>query len=211
MTAVEAPPAPFALHTGVMAKRISKPKKPTGIFQLHVELEGIVPSVWRRVLVPSNINLAALHAILNEVMGWTNSHLHQFRLRDRLFGDTSMPDAEELEFEDEKKVQLNDLVGIGNTIIYEYDFGDSWAHRVKVEKMLAVDERLRYPLCVAGARACPPEDCGGVGGYEQLLESLQDPKAEGHSDSLTWVGGHFDPEGFDVNRTNQVLGEQRRR
>lgn len=189
-----------------MVKRLPKTKsKPASVFQLHVELEDVEPPVWRRVLVPSNVTLAALHATLNEVMGWTDSHLHQFRLRDRLFGDVTMPDAEELAFEDERKVQLADLVGLGNTIAYEYDFGEGWVHQVKIEKLLPFDERLRYPLCIGGARACPPEDCGGVGGYEDLLESIKNPKAEEHSNSLMWVGGHFDGEGFDVNRTNQAL------
>lgn len=178
------------------------------MFRLHLELEDVTPPVWRKLLVPSNITLADLHAALNEVMGWTNSHLHQFILRDRRFGDVTMPDSEELELEDERKVRLEALIGEGQSIGYEYDFGDGWLHRVEVEKKLEFDARLPYPLCVGGARACPPEDCGGAGGYEHLLEVLQDEKDEEHDDLVTWVGGHFDPDGFDVNRTNAGLLER---
>lgn len=180
----------------------------TNIFQLHVELEDISPPVWRKVLVPSNITLAALHTALNELMGWTNSHLHQFLLRDRIFGDKRADDFGELEFEDEKKFCLDDLIGEGQVISYEYDFGDGWTHHVKVEKKLEFDRRLAYPLCVAGARACPPEDCGGPPGYESLVAKLRDPKDAEHDDLVTWVGGFFDPEGFDVNRTNNGLRER---
>lgn len=187
-----------------MAKRILKPK-PKKIFQLHIELDGVVPPIWRRVLVPESITLAELHNLLNEVMGWSDSHLHQFRLRDRLFGDLSHDPDDELGFEDEREVELSELVGAGNTIDYEYDFGDGWLHRVKVEKLLPFDPRLRYPLCVGGARACPPDDCGGVGGYGNFLEAIRNPKHSEHDNSLTWVGGFFDPEGFDANRVNWAL------
>jgi hypothetical protein len=178
------------------------------VFRLHVALEDVTPPVWRKLLVPSNITLADLHTAVNEVMGWTNSHLHQFILRDRRFGDVTMPDSEELELEDERKVRLDDLIGEKQSIGYEYDFGDGWRHEVKVEKKLALDARLPYPLCVGGARACPPEDCGGTGGYEHLLEVLKDEQDPEHDDTITWVGGHFDPEGFDINRTNAGLRER---
>jgi hypothetical protein len=191
-----------------MPKRSPRPspKKPTSsAFRLHVELKHVDPPVWRKLLVPSSITLADLHTALNEAMGWTDSHLHQFILRDRRFGDVTMPDAGELHFEDERKVSLDALIGERQSIDYEYDFGDGWRHNVKVEKKLPLDDRLPYPLCLGGARACPPEDCGGSGGYERLLEILQDSGHPEHDDSLTWVGGHFDPEGFDVNRTNTAL------
>lgn len=193
-----------------MPKRSSKPspKKSTDAFRLHVELEGVAPRVWRKLLVPSSVALADLHTALNEAMGWTNSHLHQFILRDRRFGDVTMPDAGELDFEDERKVRLDALIGEGQSIGYEYDFGDGWRHHVEVEKKLPLDHRLSYPLCLGGARACPPEDCGGPGGYEHLLGILRDGKNREYDDTITWVGGHFDPEGFDVNRTNAALRER---
>src|SRR5690606_38131414 len=104
---------------------------------------------WRRLLVPADIPLGKLHFVLNEAMGWTCSHLHSFVLRDRMFGDPRFDVDHELGFEDERKVKLNGLVGEGQMLRYEYDFGDSWEHEVLVEKRLEVDERLVYPLCIA--------------------------------------------------------------
>lgn len=183
-----------------------KPRSsPTRIYQLKVALQGVEPPVWRRVLVPSDIKLGKLHFVLQDVMGWTNSHLHQFLLRDRAFGDPSHDEDDELGFEDERKVKLDHLVVVGQSLTYEYDFGDGWTHELLVEKAVEPDHRFFYPVCVGGARACPPEDCGGVGGYEDLLRVLSDPEDEEHDNMLTWVGGFFDPEGFDVNAVNRKL------
>ena len=135
---------------------------PRSIFQLKVTLEGIKPLVWRRLLVPSDIALHKLHAVLQQVMGWTSSHLHQFSLRDRRLGpissDEVMPD---LDMEDERKVRLQELIGPGQSLRYEYDFGDGWLHLVLVEQRLEPDPRLPYPLCIDGAHACPPRTVAG--------------------------------------------------
>jgi hypothetical protein len=186
-----------------MVKRVRK--STASVFQLRVTLKHAEPAIWRRLLVPADITLGKLHFVLNEVMGWTCSHLHSFALRDRRFGDPGLDADSELGFEDERKVKLESLVGEKQSLRYDYDFGDSWEHEVLVEKRLEVDERLCYPLCTGGARACPPEDCGGVPGYESLVAALADSDDDEHDELLTWVGGHFDPEGFDVNRTNQAL------
>lgn len=151
------------------------------------------------------MTLGTLHFVLNEVMGWTNSHLHAFALRDRTFGDPGLDPGGELGHEDERKVKLDSLVGEKQSLRYEYDFGDSWEHDVLVEKRLEADARLYYPLCIGGERACPPEDCGGPPGYAGLVVALADSNNAEHDEILTWVGGHFDAEGFDVNRTNQAL------
>ncbi|HEX8706344.1 MAG TPA: plasmid pRiA4b ORF-3 family protein [Myxococcaceae bacterium] len=183
---------------------------PQSIFQLKVTLEGVKPPVWRRLLVPSDIALHKLHAALQQAMGWTNSHLHQFSLRDRRFGpisgDEVMPD---LDMEDERKVRLQELVGPGQALLYEYDFGDGWLHSVLVEQRLEPDPRLPYPLCIGGARACPPEDCGGPPGYAHLLRVLNDCSHPEHDDTLTWVGGVFDPKGFNLNSVNTALAAMR--
>jgi hypothetical protein len=191
-----------------MATRSSK--KVSSVFQLKVTLREVAPPIWRRMLVPANITLGRLHFVLNEAMGWTCSHLHSFSMGDRTFGDPRLDEDGELDFEDERKVKLDTLVGPGQALRYEYDFGDSWEHDIVVEAVLEADHRLDYPLCVAGARACPPEDCGGTTGYENLLESLADERHDEHNDSLTWVGGCFDAEGFDANRTNRALRDPRR-
>jgi hypothetical protein len=186
-----------------MVKRVRK--STASVFQLLVTLDQVEPTIWRRLLVPTDITLGKLHFVLNEVMGWTCSHLHSFGLRDRRFGDPRLDPDRELGFEDERKVKLESLVGEKQSLRYDYDLGDSWEHEVLVEKRLEVDERLCYPLCIGGARACPPEDCGGVPGYARLVAALTDSDDAEHDELLTWVGGHFDPEGFDANRTNQAL------
>jgi hypothetical protein len=185
-----------------------KKTKPTGIFQLKVTLSEVEPAIWRRLLVPSNITLGTLHHALQAAMGWMDSHLHQFMFRDRTFSDPSVAEGE-FEFEDERKIRLDAVVGIGQSLVYEYDFGDSWEHELLVEESLEPDERLQYPLCVAGARACPPEDVGGVGGYENFVQAIKDPDREDHDQMVAWVGGLFDPEGFDVNAANRALREGR--
>jgi hypothetical protein len=180
-------------------------KVPTKVFQLKVTLRHVEPEVWRQLLVPADVDLGRFHLVVNEAMGWTNSHLHMFRLRDRKFGDTRAPDAGELHIEDERKVRLDKLVGEGQVLDYDYDFGDGWDHDVLIEKVVQYDNRLTYPLCIDGARACPPEDCGGPPGYENLLAALTDERHAEHDELLTWVGGRFDPERFDINRTNVAL------
>jgi hypothetical protein len=186
-----------------MVKRVRKTTP--SVFQLRVTLKYVEPAIWRRLLVPADITLGKLHFVLNEVMGWTDSHLHSFGFADRKFGDPQLDDDGELDFEDERKVKLAGLVRTGQSLRYDYDFGDSWVHEVLVEKQLEADERLSYPLCIGGARACPPEDCGGVPGYERLVGVLANSDDDEHDELVSWVGGHFDPEGFDVNRTNHAL------
>ena len=176
----------------------------TEILQVKVTLNGIRPLIWRHLLVRSDMTLARLHFALQEAMGWTNSHLHMFVIGDRRIGDLRQ-DEGELGLEDERKVKLGELIGPGQSLTYEYDFGDGWIHEVKVEKGLERDERLHYPLCVGGARACPPEDVGGDGGYEDFLAALADPDHERHDDYVSWAGGVFDPEGFDLNAVNRAL------
>jgi hypothetical protein len=178
---------------------------PSRIFQLKVTLGDIQPPIWRRLLVPSHLTLDKVHAVIQEAMGWTNSHLHQFTIRDRHIGDPSVDEDAGPKLENERKVQLDRLLGEGQRLDYEYDFGDGWTHELLVEKVLEPDERIHYPVCVAGARACPPEDVGGVHGYENFLEAVRNPEHEEHDQLLSWIGGAFDPEGFDLNAVNRSL------
>jgi hypothetical protein len=187
-------------------KRIAK--KSLGVFRVHVVLEGIDPGIWRNLLVPASFTLDDLHLTLNEGMGWANWHLHRFDMGKRSFGDVTKPSVGLEAFEDERKVRLDSLIQVGQQLRYSYDFGDGWRHRVEVDKLLEFDKRLQYPLCIAGARACPPEDCGGPLGYALLLQILQDESHAQHNDMIAFVGGHYDPEGFDVNRTNAGLRER---
>ncbi|MGB6352693.1 MAG: plasmid pRiA4b ORF-3 family protein [Steroidobacteraceae bacterium] len=175
------------------------------IYDLRVELEEIEPLIWRRILVPGQITLPQLHDLLQLVMGWTNSHLHSFEVGERTFGMDGT-DLEELNMLNEKKFTLDAVLGDSiREFLYEYDFGDSWRHRVTITPIAKPRTDWSYPLCVAGARAAPPEDVGGVGGYEEFLSAIEDPKHEEHDRMLEWVGGAFDPAGFDLNEINRTL------
>ena len=148
------------------------------------------------------MTLARLHDAFQDAMGWTNSHLHHFRINKRLYGDPMlMEDSfEETNYADSTATKLSDILperGERFRFEYEYDFGDGWLHDVLFEGRLPAEPRKRYPLCVEGARACPPEDVGGVWGYADFLEAISDPANEEHDESLEWIGGRFDPERFD--------------
>ena len=175
------------------------------IFQLKVTLSHIKPAVWRQLLVPADMTLAELHFVINEAMGWTCSHLHSFSIGKRTFGDPELDPESELKYENEREVTLASLVDEGQKFTYLYDFGDDWFHEVRVEKRLPFDTRVVYPLCIGGARACPPEDSHGPPGYERFLEALGDDKHPEYDETLAMIGGYFDPEGFDCNRTNAAL------
>ena len=132
------------------------------IFQLKVTLKHARPAIWRRLQVPGDLRLGKLHAVLQDAFGWTSSHLHQFIVGETVIG---MPDLDAFEpVVDERKIRLDEIAQAKSRFVYEYDFGDSWEHQVVVEKVLPVEAGVRYPRCLAGERACPPEDCGGIGG-----------------------------------------------
>ena len=175
------------------------------IYQLHVELEDIEPIIWRRILVPAKITLPKLHDLLQLVMGWTDSHLHGFEIGDRTFGMDGT-DLEELNMLNEKRYTLDAVLGDSiREFVYDYDFGDSWRHRIKVTPVTKPNTDWSYPLCIAGARAAPPDDVGGVPGYFEFLSAIKNPKHEEHVRTLEWIGGAFDPEGFDLNEINRTL------
>jgi hypothetical protein len=174
------------------------------IYQLKVTLTGVKPQVWRRLLVPSTLSLEKLHQILQVALGWTDSHLHEFAAHGLTYG---MPHSEyENATRDEADVLLSEvLVKEKESLIYEYDFGDGWEHIVLLEKVLSTTPDMNVPICIAGARACPPEDCGGPGGYEELLAAIRDPAHQEHATLLEWIGDDFDPDHFDQTRINDEL------
>ncbi len=180
--------------------------QPDDVFQLRVSLLGIKPPIWRRVLARQDVKLPQLHAILQIVMGWTNSHLHQFKVGDVVF---AQPDQEYDEPGpiDYRRITLNQIAPRrSSTCIYEYDFGDSWDHLITVEDELPIETvRGPVPRCLEGERACPPEDCGGAYGYADLLKALRNPRHPEHDGSVEWVGPDFDPERFDLERVNDGL------
>ncbi|CAN5711098.1 plasmid pRiA4b ORF-3 family protein [soil metagenome] len=171
-------------------------------YQLKVTLRGTRPPIWRRVEVPGRTTLSRLHDVIQIAMGWTDSHLHQFVAAGVMFG---VPDPEwDMPVKRSARVRLDQVLRVPkDDLIYEYDFGDGWEHRVVLEKVLPLDAaRHRQPLVTGGRRACPPEDCGGVGGYYAMLAILDDPANPEHDEMLAWVGGGFDAEHFDPEAAN---------
>lgn len=176
------------------------------VYQIKVTLRGTRPPVWRRLQVPGHLDLYGLHCVLQVAMGWTDSHLHQFTDAKRTVY-YSRPDFELDDVEDETQVTLGEVAPRAKArLVYEYDFGDSWEHDLLVEQVLdPSDGAVRLPACLAGKRACPPEDCGGVWGYERLLHVIADPDDEEHQDMREWLGEDFDPEAFDPAAVNRAL------
>jgi hypothetical protein len=182
------------------------PTKSTKIYQLKIVLQGSKPPIWRRVLVKSNITLDVLHEMIQAVMGWYNVHLHQFDVYGTFY---SSPAFQLEETEDESRIKLDRvLTQPRDKFTYEYDFGDGWEHQIVLEKILPVEPRTLYPVCIKGKRNCPPEDIGGIWSYQHFLAVLQDPNHPQHAESLEqleWIGGDFDPEEFDLTEINKGL------
>ncbi len=176
------------------------------VYQIKVTLKDSKPPIWRRIQVPGDIHLGSLHGVIQYVMGWENDHLHQFIINDEEYSSHEHESQDFMnETLDEEKFRLSQLIDSeGAKFRYQYDFGDDWEHVLVVEKILA-DQRINHPACLAGARACPPEDCGGIWGYEELLHAVQDPKHKEHKGSLDWLGGHFDPEALNLDAINKKL------
>lgn len=174
------------------------------IYQLKITLHASKPPIWRRVLVPSNITLGELHRVIQAVMGWYNCHLHEFVIGDRYYGDPSLDLGYEVWSENHVLVRYV-VPGEKFKFSYEYDFGDSWLHDILVEKILPPDPEQTLPVCLKGRRACPPEDVGGIWGYYDFLEALQDPNHPEHTTYLEWIGGKWDAEAFDLDETNRRL------
>jgi hypothetical protein len=182
----------------------TKQSKDVPIYQLKVALKGSKPPIWRRIQVPGDINLRRLHLVIQEAMGWYNSHLWQFTVGGTDYGDKEWDEWGEMA--DASKARLQQLVRSEKARFeYLYDFGDSWEHVILVEKILPPEPATRYPLCVTGKRACPPEDCGGIWGYEELLETIQNPDDPEYEEMMAWLGGEFDPEEFDLEAVNRAL------
>lgn len=176
---------------------------PRHIFQLKVSLSDVIPPVWRRVLVPGGYTLDRVHRVIQYAMGWRDCHLHSFDIDGFQYGE---PDPEgDLLLRDELDVRLDQVVTKGSQFLYTYDFGDWWEHDVTVEDVFAADPDERYPLCLDGARACPPEDVGGAFGYRTFLAALGDPTHPDHEEMRSWIVRPFDPVAFDPARATTLL------
>jgi len=178
------------------------------LYQLKITLKWSNPPIWRRVVVRSDMPLSRLHGVIQRVMGWTDSHLHQFVAGNTYYG-TSDPNMMGFGREtlSEKRYTVAELApAVKRSFVYEYDFGDDWQHKIVLEKILPPDPKFKHPVCLAGANACPPEDCGGISGYYNLLEILANPGHPEHESMKDWLGYDFDATRFDLEFANGVLG-----
>ncbi|MFL7809361.1 MAG: plasmid pRiA4b ORF-3 family protein [Anaerolineae bacterium] len=184
----------------------SKSTSGAPIYRIKITLEGSKPPIWRRLLVRSDVTLADLHRIIQTAFGWEDYHLHQFVVGDTHYGEPHPDYLDYMDMRDEREVTLGQVApGEGHRFVYEYDFGDDWRHQVLIEKVRPAEPDQAYPVCIAGRRAGPPEDVGGIWGYGYFLEAIQDPEHEEHTDYLEWIGGEFDPEAFHLEEVNQAL------
>jgi len=184
------------------------------IYQIKVTLLGTKPPIWRRLLVPASMTLAKLHDVLQTAMGWAGGHMHEFRTADRHFG---IPDPEDrsmgMQVENERSIRLSSVLrSAGTKLIYTYDFGDNWEHAVVLERLLPAQLSLdlEYPICIDGKLAGPPDDCGGIPGYYELIEALADPEHDRHEEISEWISDGFDPQAFSVENVNRMLSPKRR-
>ena len=179
------------------------------VYQFKITLLESHPPIWRRIQV-KDCTLDKLHEHIQTALGWTNSHLHHFRMGEQLYGDPDLmrENFEEMEYKDSTTTKISDILprtGRRFRFQYEYDFGDSWDHEILFEGIVRAAPKVKYPLCLEGARACPPEDCGGIWGYADFVEAIQNPDHERHEELLEWVGGSFDPEDFDPAKATKAM------
>ena len=182
-------------------------KKPVKIYQLKITLKDIAPPIFRILQIKGNASLGKLHDYIQGVMGWNDCHMHEFKIKGKQYQAKAQMDndLDTTKAYDERKYTIKQLLNEGDTFEYIYDYGDYWEHEIIVEKILEPEEEVYYPICVYGERACPPEDCGGEIGYEDLLIALNDPTHEEHEHYKEWAGEDFDPDKFDLKATNWIL------
>lgn len=179
------------------------------IYQLRIDLAGAKPPIWRRILISSVDTLYDLHCAIQNAMGWTNSHLHSFESGGSSYGMADVEDEfDEFETLDEKRYTIAHLLSYeGDTLLYVYDFGDDWEHKIKLEKIITEKINNPLPRCIKGKNACPPEDVGGLWGYYGMLEVLRDPDNPEREEYLEWLGGKFDPEYINLEKINALMSE----
>ncbi len=178
------------------------------ILQLKITLRHTKPPIWRRLLVDKATTFRELHYMIQLAMGWENAHLYEFNTGDYKIGELhdDFFDGFDDDVVDSATVRLEDIISAAKkSFEYIYDFGDYWIHKIVVEKILPRDPAATYPACTGGALHCPPEDCGGVGGYYELLEAIGDENHPEHEEMLEWLGDDFDPSYFDKGYINTLF------
>ena len=176
----------------------------SSVYQLRVTLKDSEPPIWRVLQVDGETTLHELHQALQIAIGWSDLHLHEFVIGELHYGMSEY----DSDVKDERQYRLNQLAGqVRSTLMYTYDFGDGWEHEILVESILDAEPHIHYPRCIAGKRNCPPEDVGGIWSYKHFLNAIHDSKHPEHRNYLNWVGGAFDPEEFDLEKVNGMLGK----
>jgi len=191
-------------------------KKFEKIYQFKITLQDLTPPIWRRIQIPETYTFWDLHVAIQDAFGWADYHLHEFKI----LHPTSKQNVR-IGFPDDDfgrdilvnwKERISDYFTLANNKSnYIYDFGDDWVHSVVLEKILTCEKNISYPRCINGKRACPPEDCGGIRGYEEFLKAIKDPKHEQHKEMIEWIGYDFDSEHFDPNDIKFDDPEKRRK
>ena len=178
-----------------------KQSAPVSVYQMKVTLLGVRPLVWRRFQVTGDQTLYQLHLVLQTVMGWENYHLYEFSLANAfLYGENGR------ELENTSGVRLDQLVHTEKQIFYyTYDMGDYWEHEILVERILNPKKGVKYPVCIKGNRACPPEDSGGPPGYAHMLRVIRNKGHREYREMMDWLGERFDPTAFDLKDINREL------
>lgn len=184
-----------------MAKKKSAKHIAPKVFEITVSLMNTKPLVWRKVLAHEFIELPDLHMLIQMAMGWEARHLYSFEINKKLYSDSE--NASEINHLDDEGVSLTEALGGSKKFTYTYDFGDHWVHEIEITQVLNHDPRMNYPVCIAGENACPPEDCGGIGGFEQLKATLAGKDSAEKNEMLIWLGGFYDPRTFDPNFVNK--------
>ena len=175
---------------------------PRSAFQLRIHLRDIEPQIWRRVMVPGSLTLAKLHLVIQGAFDWDDYHLHQFEIYGKRYGVPDLDWDEDDEPLDEEMWRLHQLLKVHDHFTYVYDFGDHWVHDVEVEGAEHVTRTLKKAVCLDGARSRPPEDVGGVSGFEHFLEVMANPRDEEYVDMVTWQGGRFKSDQFSLFEVN---------
>lgn len=186
----------------MVKKKLSSKKRSQKIYVLNIVLEATSPVVRRKVMVDGSFSLEALHSVLQLVFGWQMSHLYEFQIGKTRY---STPDEDDYFPTEDVDIEIQDAIGSENHFFYNYDFGDGWRHKVSVEAVVEPNDIFQYPICIDGANACPPEDCGGAPGFSNLKEAISNPDHPEHDEILRWLGGYYNPNSFDANRINRDL------
>ena len=181
-------------------------KKRNLVYQFKITLKEIEPLIWRGIQVPSKYTFWDLHVAIQDAMGWLDCHLHEFRIKKPTSQEVLKIGIPSEDIYDDNvlagwELNIADIFQVsGEFAEYEYDFGDSWIHEIFLEDILIADNSVKYPTCIGGQRSCPPEDCGGTWGYQELLEIIKTPSHEEYQSMKEWLGGEFDPEAFEPRK-----------